>query len=350
MLWLLSGLITILVVGTLATLIVWYIYPLQTVITIDQPPVQPAKLTAARGGVDPRPKIPTSKPGYWQPPGETALPGGTNGERIRYGRELIAHTAKYLGPGGSVRTISNGMNCQNCHLDAGTKVLGNNYSAVLSTYPKFRERSGTKETIIKRITDCFERSLNGGAPDSASREMQAMVAYIKWLGTDVPQGEKPKGAGLTKLAYLDRAADPALGQLIYVAKCQSCHGSTGEGVKASGAAEYSFPPLWGPHSYNDGAGLFRLSNFAGYVKNNMPFGVSYQNPVLSDEECWDVAAYINSMPRPHKDQHRDWPKISAKPIDFPFGPYADRFSARQHKLGPYGPIAGAKKAQPSGKP
>lgn len=307
----LVGLIAVLMVGTGATLIVWYAYP----------------------------------PDYWHPPGDAQLPAGEAGKQIRYGRELIAHTATYLGPVGSVRYLSNGMNCQNCHLDAGTKVLGNNYSAVFSTYPKFRDRSGSVETVVKRITDCFERSLNGKGPDSTSREMTAMVAYMKWLGTGVPKDKKPDGAGLTKLPYLDRAADPAKGKFLYSAKCQSCHGAIGEGIKVTGNRQYTYPPLWGPHSYNDGAGLYRLSSFAGYVKNNMPYGATYQRPLLTDEESWDVAAFVNSMPRPHKDQSNDWPKIGTKPVDFPFAPYADSFSEGQHKFGPYQPIADAKKTQ-----
>ena len=284
------------------------------------------------------------KPDYWHPPGEAQLPAGTADKEIRYGQELIAHTAKYFGPTGSVLHLSNGMNCQNCHLDAGTKVLANNYSAVFSTYPKFRERSGDVETVVKRITDCFERSLNGKSPDAASREMKAMVAYMKWLGMGVPKGDKPKGVGTAKLTYLDRAADPAQGRRLYSAKCQSCHGVTGKGIKVAGDAQYTCPPLWGPDSYNDGAGLFRLSSFAGYVRNNMPYGASYQNALLTDAESWDLAAFINSMPRPHKDQGKDWPKIAAKPVDFPFAPYADSFSEKQHKFGPYQPITDAKEA------
>jgi thiosulfate dehydrogenase len=96
--------------------------------------------------------------------------------------------------------------------------------------------------------------------------------------------------------------------------------------------------LWGPLSYNDAAGLYRLSNFAGYVKYNMPLGARHDAPVLTDEEAWDVAAYVNSRPRPHKNVPSDWPDVRKKPFDHPFGPYADRYSERQHKFGPFGPL------------
>lgn len=333
-------LIVLLVGGTIATGVLWLtgasISPTRlTALQPSSPSVNPVSVSSVSAT--------QPNPSYWHPPGDAQLPAGQAGSLIRYGRELIVHTAQYLGPSGSVAHLSNGMNCQNCHLDAGTKVLSNNYSAAFSTYPKFRERSGTEETIVKRISDCFERSLNGRSPDSSSYEMKAMIAYMKWLGINVPKGDKPKGAGVAKLAYLDRAASPNHGKLVYKAKCQDCHGARGEGNKLAGDTQYIYPPLWGPHSYNDGAGLYRLSNFAGYVKNNMPFGASYENPMLTDAEAWDVAAFINSMPRPHKDQRHDWPEPADKPVDFPLAPYADYFSEKQHKYGPYQPIADAKK-------
>jgi len=264
---------------------------------------------------------------------------GEERELIIYGQELIAHTSRYLGPKGSVAQITNGMNCQNCHLQAGAKAWGNNFAAVFSTYPKFRDRSGQVETIYKRVADCMERSLNGTAVDSNSREFKAIYAYIKWLGQDVQKGKKPHGSGIEKLPYLDRAADPQKGQIVYTAQCQSCHGANGEGQLAADALEYTYPPLWGPNSYNDGAGLYRLSNFAGYVKNNMPnLLTSHKNPTLTDEESWDIAAYVNSQSRPHKDQSKDWPKFEKKPLDFPFGPYADSFSESEHKYGPFKPV------------
>jgi thiosulfate dehydrogenase len=264
---------------------------------------------------------------------------GEERELVIYGQDLIAHTSKYLGPKGSVAQITNGMNCQNCHLQAGAKSWGNNYAAVFSTYPKFRDRSGQVETIYKRVADCMERSLNGTAVDSNSREFKAIYAYIKWLGQGVQKGEKPIGSGIEKLAFLDRAADPQKGQIVYTAQCQSCHGANGEGQLTLDELEYAYPPLWGKYSYNDGAGLYRISNFAGYVKNNMPYLLTaHESPKLTEEECWDVAAYVNSQTRPHKDQSKDWPKYDKKPLDFAFGPYADSFSETQHKYGPFKPI------------
>lgn len=267
---------------------------------------------------------------------------GEERQLVMYGQDLIAHTARYLGPNGSVKAISNGMNCQNCHLQAGKRLDGNNYSAVFSTYPKFRDRSGSMETIYKRISDCFERSLNGTAPDSNSREYQAMYAYIKWLGKDVAKNAKPKGSGIPKLTYLDRAADPAKGKLVYQNQCQSCHGADGQGQLNLAGNEYEYPPLWGDNSYNVSAGLFRLSNMAGYVYTNMPFNQAMPgNPKLSVEEAWDVSAYLNSLPRPQKRFAVDWPNIAKKPFDHPFGPYTDGFTEQQHKYGPFKPIIAA---------
>jgi thiosulfate dehydrogenase len=264
-------------------------------------------------------------------------------ELIRYGQELIRNTSYYLGPRGTVSQSTNGMNCQNCHLDAGTRPWGNNYGAVWSTYPKMRARSGKQENVAKRVNDCFERSLNGSALDTNSREMKGILAYMEWLGTGIAKGDKAKGSGIVELAFLDRAADPVHGSQVYTGKCASCHGTDGQGILKADSTAYQYPPLWGVHSYNQGAGLYRMSRFAGYVKANMPLGATWDAPQLTDEEAWDVAAYVNTMDRPVKDLTGDWPDISKKPIDHPFGPFADTFPETQHKFGPFGPIAEAKK-------
>lgn len=272
---------------------------------------------------------------FWVGAGLYQIPDNKVGDTIRYGRSLISNTAFYFGPKGTIKSISNGMNCQNCHLDAGTKPWGNNFGAVAANYPLFRDRSGSIETIEKRINDCFERSLNGKAIANDSYEMKAMVAYIKWLGKDVPQKTKPRGSGIQQLAYLNRAADPQKGKILYTNNCEKCHGKNGEGQMDDVKIGYTYPPLWGKHSYNVSAGLFRLSRFAGFVKNNMPYTVNYHNPGLTDEEAWDLAAFVNSQPRPNKQFIADWPNISKKPKDHPFGPYIDTLSETRHKYGPW---------------
>ena len=278
---------------------------------------------------------------FWTAPDPESLSDPILKEQVLYGKELIQHTARYLGPKGSVAQISNGLNCQNCHLDAGTRVFGNNYGSVASTYPKFRARSGGMENIYKRVNDCFERSLNGQALDTNGREMQAIYAYIKFLGSEVEAGKKAAGSGLKELAWLDRAADPSKGKTVYSAKCQSCHQADGGGTLNPEGNEYTYPPLWGKNSYNDAAGLYRLSNFARYVHANMPLGATHENALLTAEEAWDLAAFVNSQARPHKNTPNDWPDIAKKPVDHPFGPYADAFTETQHKFGPFKPILAA---------
>ncbi|NHE56699.1 c-type cytochrome [Cyclobacterium plantarum] len=283
-----------------------------------------------------------SRDDLWQAPDWNTVTAEPNAKQIQYGKELLVHTAEYLGPEGKVKKISNGLNCQNCHLEAGTLPLGNNFGAVASGYPKIRARSGQMEDIPKRINDCFERSLNGKALERDSEEMKAMVAYMLWLGKAVPKGTRPQGSGIYAVPLMERAADPILGKTVYDQQCASCHGSEGQGLAQASGKGYIYPPLWGSNSYNDGAGLYRLSRFAGFVKANMPLGARYERPLLSDEEAWDVAAYVNSMERPSKDKSVDWPDISKKPMDHPFGPFADPYSETQHKYGPFQPILTAK--------
>jgi thiosulfate dehydrogenase len=278
----------------------------------------------------------------WVAPDSNSIPHDEYGDLIRYGKKLISHTSQYIGPRGSVNKNANGMNCQNCHLDAGTKVWAGNFGAVAALYPRFSDRRGSHETVNQRITDCFERSMNGKAPDSTSREMRAMNAYISWVGKDVTKGKKPPGAGLEIPAYIERPADPQRGKILYQQKCQSCHGTNGEGQPDS-IGEYRYPPLWGDHSYNTAAGLYRLTKFAGFIKDNMPFGSNYSNEQLSSEEAWDLAAFVNSQPRPVKKFKQDWPDILLKPVDLEDGPFPDSFPSLQHKYGPFAPIAKAKK-------
>lgn len=284
-----------------------------------------------------RSKISSQK--IWTAPDTNNIARDPEGRTIRYGRELILHTARYFGPKGTIAQITNGMNCDNCHIDGGTRIFGNNFSMVASTYPVYRNRNSKIETVEMRVNNCFERSLNGSSIEDSGKEMKSIVAYMNWVGKDVNKRQAPNGSGIENLAFLDRKADTKKGEIVFVALCQKCHGNNGEGKLNDDGKEYLYPPLWGEHSYNIGSGIYELSKFAGYAKNNMPFGFSYKNPQLTNEQAWDVAAFVNSKPHPgYKYLKMDWHNLSTKPIDYPFGPYFDSFSESQHKYGPFKPI------------
>jgi thiosulfate dehydrogenase len=125
----------------------------------------------------------------WKAPDISTIPKDDEGKFISYGRTLVIHTSKYLGPKGSISNSTNGMNCQNCHLEAGTRPFGNNLAVVSTTYPRFSPRSGNKISIADKVNECLTRSMNGSAIDTSSHEMKAFIAYIKWLGKDVKKGK-----------------------------------------------------------------------------------------------------------------------------------------------------------------
>ena len=153
------------------------------------------------------------------------------------------------------------------------------------------------------------------------------------------------GLSVGKMPELDRPADPARGQAIYASNCVACHNTDGSGIRRSLPTTdlgYTVPPLWGSDSFNDGAGMARLITAANFIHFNMPHGADYLNPQLTPEQAWDVAAYVISQPRPHKaGLDKDFPDLLEKPVDAPYGPYADGFSAQQHTYGPFAPIRAA---------
>ena len=296
----------------------------------------------------------------WIAPDTSTIPGNDEGKLIRYGRRLMIHTSSYFGPGGSLSKSTNGINCQSCHLDAGTRPYGNNLAVASLTYPRYLARSNDTVTLAQKVNECFSRSLNGTPIDTSSHEMRAYVAYINWLGKDIKKGETPAGTGpIHAPPFIDRPADPERGRLVYEQHCTRCHGADGHGqlsadvlkdaskqLGGTATAEdlYYYPPVWGENSFNGVATLYRLSKFAGFVQHNMPYPLNYTNYILTDEQAWDVAAYANSRHRPIKDFSHDYASdISKKPYDFPFPPYADTLTEAQHKFGPYTGMASAKK-------
>jgi thiosulfate dehydrogenase len=278
----------------------------------------------------------------WSPPQIKTVPDDAFGKLVKYGYALMTDTANQIGPAASdpaKRYSGNNLTCQNCHLKAGTQPYAMPLVGVWGQFPQYRGREGEIGTLEERINGCMDRSMNGRPLPLDGREMKAFLAYSKWVSTGVPDGAKLAGAGTKNVKEPGRAADLDHGAKVFAQTCVTCHGKDGLGQRAATGPGYQFPPLWGPDSYNNGAGMSRLLTAAAFIKNNMPLGTTFDAPLLSDEEAFDVAAYINSTERPIKaNLEKDFPNKLQKPVDAPYGPYLDGFAIEQHKFGPFDPI------------
>ena len=272
------------------------------------------------------------------------IAAGSLPDNVKYGYQLLTQTPKYLGPHATdpeMRFSGNNLSCSSCHLDGGNKVGSASWAGVTERFPTFRGRSNSMGTIEDRINGCLERSMNGTMLEENSEAMKAMVAYMEWLGEDMPKEISDNYAGFTELKIPDVAVDLVYGEEVYGTHCISCHQEDGQGLKNTDfSLGYVFPPLWGADSYNDGAGMHRVLTAAAFIKANMPSGVaSIENPVLTSEDAFHVAGYINSFDRPVKsNKEADFPDRKFKPVSTPYGPWEDGFSAEQHKYGPFLPI------------
>lgn len=224
---------------------------------------------------------------------------------IQEGKKLLTETHQRL-----PKNMGNGLNCTNCHLDGGTTANASPWLGIWGVFPEYRSRSGKVITLIDRVNDCFERSMNGKALPHDSAEMVNILSYMQWLSIGVATGTAVKGRGFGPVDT-QLQPDSQNGKQVDVAKCASCHGSECLGIKGA-AGSYTFPPLWGKDSFNDGAGMARTYTAAAFVKHKMPLG---QGGTLTDQDAVDVSEYFTYQPRPvFKGKAKDWPK-GGKPKD-----------------------------------
>ncbi len=237
-------------------------------------------------------------------PDTALIPDGPEGRSIRRGLALVTATPESL-----PRQVRSGLRCTSCHLDAGTRRDVMPWVGVAARFPQYRSRSGELLDLGERIRGCFARSLNAAPPAHGSRDLVDIEAYLTWLSRGTPIGRETEGQGLPRLDPLP--ADTARGQAVYVAECARCHGARGEGGPSTGEGLPRATPLWGPRSYNIGAGIARLSLGAAFIRAAMP----YDRPgTLTPQQAFDVAAYVNSRPRPDfPGKELDWPNGDAPP-------------------------------------
>jgi len=255
------------------------------------------------------PKIPDQT--YLVPRPLSAIPEGAFGDKVRLGYQLFVNTQQLRD-----KYVGNELNCTNCHMDAGRKANASPLWGAYFAYPAYRKKDNKVSSFEERIQGCFNYSMNGKAPASGSPELVALSAYAYWLGMgglmdeanisgpvpELSDAELVKGAKredfplpeiLAKAMTVEQRANLPGRKEVYVAHCQTCHSVDGQGQAIAGV--YALPPLWGPKSYNWGAGMHRVNTAAFFIHENMPFGKSMQ---LTNQQAWDVAAYINSHERP----------------------------------------------------
>ncbi len=224
-------------------------------------------------------------------------------EAILYGEEVFNETNVVM-----PEHVGNELSCQSCHADGGLSV-SSSLVGVAADYPQYRPRENVTFTLEDRVNGCMIRSMNGEMMDYDSKEMRGLIAYMTYLseGYEIGTAERPWKAPSNK----DEIPEPNItaGEELFEKKnCLTCHGSDGSGTGAN-----SGPALWGDNSFNDGAGLGRLTKMTGYIQNNMPIGDEYD---LSDQEAVDLAAFILSQDRPVFSGHdEDFPEMENPPSD-----------------------------------
>jgi thiosulfate dehydrogenase len=248
----------------------------------------PAPAPAAAAPV-PKAVAAAPAPTTFSPPAESAIPAGPLGDVIRQGRDIFIDT-----PTHAKAYVGNGLSCSNCHLDAGRQANSAPLWGAYGMYPQYRKKNGKVNTFGERLQGCFRFSMNGKAPPLDSAEMVALETYAWWLSTGAPVGKKLPGAGYPKAGFKPpQPPDYARGETVFKNNCALCHGDDGQGQQVAG--RNVFPPLWGPQSFNWGAGMHQLDNAAAFIKANMPFS---RGNTLSDQDAWDVAMYMDAHERP----------------------------------------------------
>ena len=266
-------------------------------------------LLLALAACEPAPAPDASKPpqtpqdvlASWTPPADSTIPADSMGNAIRRGLALLTDTRDSL-----PQYATSNLNCTSCHLNGGRTANAAPLYGVHARFPKYLDRTGAVIPIADRVNYCMTRSLAGNKLPTDSREMQDMLAYLSFISTGVPIGATLPGEGMPRMPKLD--PDLARGALVFNTVCSACHGATGQGVGRS-------PALWGPKSYSVGASMSRVERAASFVRHNMPFGAPGS---ITEQQAWDVAAFINSQPRPDSPgKENDWP-FGGAPTDVPY--------------------------------
>ena len=212
----------------------------------------------------------------------STYPAGPEGAALAHARQLLDHTNTLL-----PKNVGAALTCSSCHIAGGTESKAFSFRGIYATFPQYNKRAHRLITLQDRINECFLYSMNGKALAYTSSDMIAITAYIAWLSRGAVVGVGFPNAAMPTIEH-PPVADSANGAKLYAANCSACHGAGGAGVPNV------FPPLWGPKSFNTGAGMTRVDTLASFVHANMPPGGKHPGAQASV----DIAAFILGHARP----------------------------------------------------
>ena len=319
--------------------------------SIDVSPFKPGQKLSNKQAHELTQRFKQRKVQDWKaPPTIDSLKDHENEDLISYGITVLDKTLITIGP--NVKDVSkrysgNSLNCSSCHLKGDTALPGTKYDAIPFTnmsndYPQFRGRDMDIVSAAMRINGCMTRSMGNGKPlPEDSREMKGILAYFDWLAEGTQKNQAMKGTNLPKVKLPDRKADVENGNKVYIQICAACHGHDAMGDEAPDYAttgKYTFPPLAGEGSFNNGAGMSRLIKATLFVHANMPLGASSTTPIVTVDQAYDAAAYMLSLPRGHHEgRDKDFPDPDFRPADYPVPEYfgSDKAALEKARLGPY---------------
>ncbi|MBD8880845.1 c-type cytochrome [Rhodanobacter sp. 7MK24] len=246
--------------------------------------------TEAAVASTPSPQVPSdSKRSAFIPPPLSAMPKDDFGKMVRLGEQIFEdpahHASAYVG---------NDLRCSNCHLDAGRLANSAPMWGAYVSYPAYRSKNGHVNTFEERLQGCFRFSMNGKAPPLGDKVLVALESYSYWMSRGARVDPDIAGRGYPKLDKPPMPADYKRGQQVYDENCALCHGAHGTGRQANDGSP-GFPALWGPDSFNWGAGMGSFENAAAFIRANMPLGLAGS---LSVQDAWDVATFMDSQERP----------------------------------------------------
>lgn len=217
--------------------------------------------------------------------GDAPLPPRGLGALVALGKAVFEETGTHPLSRPFVR---NALTCESCHPEAGARSRGSTLRGVAAAYPAWSPRERAVITLEDRIANCFMRSMDGVRPPPGGAVSVALATYLTWLSTGAPiamNADAPAGPRALPKPFVDeQEVDAAAGAALYAARCAGCHGRDGD----------ADPPLWGPRSYNAGAGFADVAKLAAWVRVTMPPG----DETLTEREAVNVAAFVDSRPRP----------------------------------------------------